>query len=325
MKPLLAALKAVAEPTRLRLLVLCAHMDLTVTQLVQILGQSQPRVSRHLKLLSEAGLLERLREGGWVFYRLAKAGPAAELARGLVDAVNHEDPLLALDFERLEIVRQARAKAAADYFARNAARWHEIRSLHVDESEVERALLALLPEEGLGDLLDIGTGTGRIVELVSDRARRVVGIDLSHEMLTLARSNLEQKRLRHCGVQHGDMYQLALPSRSLDCATLHLVLHYAERPADVIAEAARVLRPGGSLVVVDFKSHELDYLREQHAHRWLGFGDEEIHAWLDAAGLQSRAPVHLRGDPLTVGLWLGQRPANDRTANDRAVPAVPAA
>lgn len=311
MEQLLLALRAVAEPTRLRLLVLCAHMDLTVSQSVQILGQSQPRVSRHLRLLAEAGLLERLREGGWVFYRIARKGPIADFARSLVDAVDDDDPTIALDFQRLEGVRAARAKAAADYFSCNAERWDEIRSLHVDERQVEKSLLDLLADRQLDDLLDIGTGTGRIIEVLSPRVARAVGVDLSHDMLTIARANLERKRLRNCAVQHGDMYQLPMAGASFDAVTIHQVLHFAERPEEVVGEAARVLRPGGLLVIVDFRSHGLDYLREAHEHRWLGFADEDVAKWCRGSGLEPDPPAHLAGDPLTVAIWSSRRPAND--------------
>ncbi len=309
MEALLAALKGAAEPTRLRLLVLCAHMDLTVSQLTQILGQSQPRVSRHLKLLLDAGLLERLREGSWAFYRPAVRGLGAELARTLVDAIPADDPTLGLDLERLDAIRRERERLAAGYFKRNAAQWGQIRSLYVDEAEVERRLLKLLPEGEVEELLDIGTGTGRIIEIFGKRVRRAVGIDLSHEMLTVARANLERAHLRNCLVQHGDMYQLPVRSGSIDAVTIHQVLHFAEGPGEVIAEAARVLRPEGKLIVVDFGKHELDYLREQHAHRWLGFRDEEVAGWFRKAGLDTARPIRLPGKPLTVGIWQASRPA----------------
>lgn len=308
MDQLLSALKAAAEPTRLRLLVLCAHMDLTVSQLTQVLGQSQPRVSRHLKLLLEAGLLERQREGSWAFYRLTVRGPAAELARTLVDAIPVDDPTLSLDMERLDETRRAREKLAADYFRRNAAEWDRIRSLYVDEAEVERRLLAMLPEGRVEDLLDIGTGTGRVIEIFGKRVGRAVGIDLSHEMLTVARNNLERAHLRNCLVQHGDMYKLPVQSASFDAVTIHQVLHYAEDPAAVIAEAARALRPEGKLIVVDFGKHELDFLRDDHAHRWLGFRDDEVTGWCQEAGLEVEPPIFLPGDRLTVGVWAAARP-----------------
>lgn len=306
---MLSALKAAGEPTRLRLLALCAHMDLTVSQLTQILGQSQPRVSRHLKLLWEAGLLDRFREGSWVFFRLATRGPVVELARILVDSLDHDDLVLSLDFARLEKIRRERETLAADYFRRNATQWHEIRALHVDEAEVERQLLALIPIGEVEDLLDIGTGTGRVIEILGPRVRRAVGVDLSHEMLTVARSNLERAQLRNCLVRHGDMYQLPLQSGSFDAVTIHQVLHFAERPGEVIGEAARVLRPGGRLIVVDFDKHELEFLRDEQAHRWLGFREDEVAGWFGQAGLETGPVKFLPGDPLTVGIWQARQAA----------------
>lgn len=311
MDVLLSGLRAAAEPSRLRLLALCAHAELTVSELVQIIGQSQPRVSRHLKLLCEAGLLDRSREGTWAFYRLAERGRCAELARLLVDLMPLEDESLALDLERLEAVKRANADRAAEYFRLNATKWDEVRSLHIAEARVEEALVSLLPESGLGDFLDIGTGTGRILELVGPRVDRGVGIDVSREMLAVARANLQEAGLRNCQVRQGDMYQLPFPGESFDAAVIHQVLHFASDPAEVIAEAARALKPGGRLVVVDFAPHGVEYLRDEQAHRRLGFDTREVSAWFRAAGLAPGATVELAGDPLTVCLWPATRAAND--------------
>lgn len=316
---LLNALKAAAEPTRLRLLSLCAHGELTVTELTQILGQSQPRVSRHLKLLVEAGLLDRYREGIWAYYRLAERGPTAELARTLVDAIPAEDSGLVLDLERLETIRKARRAAADQYFSENAARWHEIRGLHVPELEVEQTLLGLLPERGVADLLDVGTGTGRMLELFGPRVGRATGLDSSREMLAVARVNLERAGLRNCQVRHGEMYQLPFPGQSQDAVIFHQVLHFAEEPAEALAEAARVLRPGGTMLVVDFARHDLENLRTEHAHRRLGFEDAEVRGWLAKAGLKPDPVVSLPGDPLTVCVWRAVR----KLAPTQAAPAAP--
>lgn len=309
MQELLSGLRAAAEPTRLRLLAICAYAELTVTELTQILGQSQPRISRHLKLLCDAGLLNRFREGTWAFYRLADDGPCAELAQTLIDLLPEDDPILALDLERLQAVKAARAAEAAHYFQSNAARWDEIRSLYVPEAEVEAALLSLLGDEEIGDFLDIGTGTGRMLEIFAPQVRRGVGIDLNHEMLRVARAKLEQAEIRNCQVRHGDFYNLALPSASFDAAVLHQVLHYAEEPAAAVAEAARVLRPGGRLLVVDFASHQETFLQTEHHHRWLGFDDAEIARWFLAAGLVSAPAARLAGEPLTVMIWQARRPS----------------
>ena len=304
---LLSGLRAAAEPTRLRLPTLSAHGDLPVSELTQILGQSQPRVSRHLKLLCEAGLLERFREGTHAFFTLAKDGEGARLAELLVDLVPDDDGTLGLDLERLQAIKASRAEAAAKYFRENAARWDKMRSLYIDEAQVERALLDLLPKEGLKDFVDVGTGTGRILELVAPRVDRAVGIDLSREMLAVARAHIEKAGLRNVTVRHGDMYQLPWPAGSFDAATIHQVLHFADDPAGAIAEVARILRPGGILVIVDFAPHDLEFLRDEHAHRRLGFRDAEVRQWLAVAGLVPQHARELPGDPLTVMIWSARR------------------
>ena len=311
MDALLQSLKAAAEPTRLRILGLCAHAELTVSDLVTILGQSQPRVSRHLRLLVEAGILERHQEGTWAWYRLAEAGKGGDFARTLVDLVPESDPVLGLDLRRLEEVRAERARQAEEYFRTNASQWSEVRGLHVDSAKVEEALLEILHVSDADDLLDIGTGTGSILELVGDTVSSAIGVDLSREMLSIARAALDRADLRNCQVRQADMYQLPFAGDRFDAATMHMVLHYAENPERAIAEAARVLRPGGRLVIVDLAPHSMSSLAEEHAHRWLGFSETQMGRWFQNAGLASRGTVRLEGTPLTVCLWTGQRAAND--------------
>ena len=310
MEHLLAALRAVAEPTRLRLVVLCARGELTVSELTQILGQSQPRVSRHLKLLCEAGLLDRFREGIWVFYRLSRSSPAGALARQLVATCGETDATIALDLQRLGAIKRQRSDLASAYFRDNAPQWHRIRSLYIDEREVEAALVEIVDAAGPRDLLDIGTGTGRMLEILAPRVELALGVDQSREMLAVARVNLERAGLENGSVRLGDMYRLALPDASFDAVVIHQVLHYADRPAEAIAEAARVLRPNGVLVLVDFAPHSLEFLRDEHAHRRLGFADGEVAEWCEAAGLDPAPPRRLAGDPLTVVIWTAQRPAS---------------
>lgn len=317
MESLLSAMKAAAEPTRLRVLALCAQADLTVSDLVQILGQSQPRLSRHLKLLAEAGLLDRNREGSWVYFRLAHDGPAAALARTLVEALPPGDATVLRDRRRLHELQNERARRAEDYFRQVADQWDELRALYVHDDEVERQLAELIAEEPVVNLLDIGTGTGRILEVLSDKVTHAVGIDLSPDMLMLARSKLERARLRNCVVRKGDMHHLPLAEASFDAVTIHQVLHYAERPGRAIQEAARVLRPGGRLFIVDFQAHELEHLRGEHEHRWLGFEEDKMSDWLTAAGLKPEDCRHLRGEALTICIWV----ARHGEARDRSVAA----
>jgi ArsR family transcriptional regulator len=307
LESLLGGLRAAADVSRLRLLAICAQGEWTVTELTQVLGQSQPRVSRHLKLLADAGLLERFREGSWVFYRRARVGTGARLARSLCRMLPADDPELALDRQRLAAVRAARQEQAAEYFAAQAGRWDEVRSLYVDDAKVEAALLGAFGERPPPNLLDIGTGTGRVLQLFAPRIGFGLGIDLSREMLSVARANLDRTSLRNCQVRHGDMYHLPLPDGSFEAATMHNVLHFADDPGAALAEAARILRPGGRLVVVDFARHELEFLRREHAHRRLGFTDAEIRGWFTAAGLVPELPVRLAGDALTVVVWSARR------------------
>lgn len=308
MNELLVALRAVAESTRLRLFALCAQGQLTVSELAQILGQSQPRVSRHLRLLTEAGLLERVREGSWVFHRLEQDGRGGAVARHLAALLPVEDAQLALDRSRLDEIKRDRQDRARAYFRQNAEGWDRLRSMHVDEAEVERAILGTLPADGIAAILDVGTGTGRMLELFGPHVERAHGIDLSREMLAVARANLERSNLKNCHVRQADMYQLPFGDDSFDAITVHQVLHFADDPRRAIAEAARVLGPGGRILVVDFAPHGEESLRIEHQHRRLGFADGELDTWYRAAGLATRSVEHLPGGPLTVGLWLGTKP-----------------
>jgi ArsR family transcriptional regulator len=310
---LIAVLRAAGEGTRLRVLALLDQAELTVKDMTAILAQSQPRISRHLKLLTEAGLIERHPEGAWVFYRLTDAGPAGALARDLCRLAHAGDPVLARDRERLAQVKEEQAARAARYFAENADDWDTIRALHVAEDDVEKAMVGAIGGKPFESLLDLGTGTGRLLELFAPLYRRGIGIDASTAMLGVARANLDRAGIGHAQVRHGDVYNLSLARNSFDVVTIHQVLHYLEDPDRAIAEAARVLRPGGRLLIVDFAPHALEFLRERHAHRRLGFGHEPMAQWVAGADLDLDKIVDLTAgdgasDKLTVTLWL----AHDR-------------
>lgn len=320
LETLLTGLRAAGERTRLRLLFLLSHGELNVKELTQILGQSQPRISRHLKLLCEAGLLERHREGSWVLFRLSDIGVPGALARTIVDMTSSSSAEIQRDLRRLDEVRKSREAAAADYFKANAADWDTIRALHISEDQVEAAIVAAVGEERVGTLLDLGTGTGRILELLADRVDQGIGVDMSHAMLSMARSNLERLELGHCQVRHGDLFHLPYDNASIDLITIHQVLHYLNDPERALQEAARVLAPGGRMLVVDFAPHELEFLREDHAHRRLGIDDEQMQHWLSKAGLtgcrhQALPPIGDGAEPgITVSIWL----ADAQQANQAA-------
>src|SRR5687768_776415 len=279
------ALKAAGEETRLRIVALLAEAELTVSELTDILRQSQPRISRHLRLLAEAGLVERFREGSWAFFRLGERGGSAALARELIARLDPDDATIARDRERLAAVRATRGAAAQKYFARHAAEWDRIRKLHVADEAVEAAIRSALADKPIRSLLDLGTGTGRMLELFGPDIERGLGLDLSLDMLSLARARLDRAGLRNCSVRQGDIYDLALPKDSFDVVIIHQVLHFLDDGARAIAEAARVLRPSGRLLVVDFAPHDLEFLRDEHAHRRLGFANETVAGWMTAAGL----------------------------------------
>ncbi|KQT50921.1 ArsR family transcriptional regulator [Aureimonas sp. Leaf454] len=311
----LDALKALGEPTRLRLVRLLSNGDLTVTDLVQILGQSQPRISRHLKLLVDSKILTRYQEGAWAYFRLSDDAGVAALVERLMEQIDGADPTLKRDAERLDDVRTDRAARAADYFAQNADSWDRIRLLHAPDADVERRLLDRIGEAPVERLLDIGTGTGRLLELLAGRCSRAIGIDASREMLQVARAKLEAGGIVNATVRLGDCYRLPVQRDAFDLVTLHQVLHHLADPVAALREAAAVLAPGGRLAVVDFAPHHLEFLRDHHAHLRLGFGAEALSAQLEEAGLEVLSvdrlgPAHPDPDRLTVTIWF----ARDRRA-----------
>ena len=303
------ALRAVGEPTRLRVLSLLAGEELSVMELSGILDQSQPRVSRHLKLMADAGLIERFPDGARVFYRLSSDLPARRLIDTVLDLL--EVSAGEADDRRLEAVRRDREVAAGAYFERVAPQWDRIRSLYVCETAVEAAILRAAGPGPFERVVDLGTGSGRMLTLLGGKARMSVGLDLSHNMLNIARANVTKAGLDRVELRHGDIFSTRLPPASADLVLVHQVLHYLADPAAAVAEAARLVMPGGRLLIVDFAPHQLEYLRDEHQHRRLGFADSEMRRWLSEAGLTPSAPIALPPDTdgLTVSIWTAERPA----------------
>nr|WP_321525015.1 metalloregulator ArsR/SmtB family transcription factor [uncultured Cohaesibacter sp.] len=311
-------LKASGEPTRLRLLALLAEGDLSVKDLTAILHQSQPRISRHLKLLYESGLVERLPEGAWVYYCLTRDEAKGDLISATLRHLDRDDAMIVRDLERLRQIKEANAQQAADYFRQNAERWDELRVLHVPESAVEQAVLETLGDRPIRQLLDLGTGTGSILSLLADRCRDGLGLDANRSMLAVARSRLDGPNHGHLHVQQGDLLDLATLDRKFDLITIHQVLHYLDDPSTALQEAGRVLLPGGRILVVDFAPHDHEFLRKDHAHRRLGFSHDAMRRWMHDAGFEVTVARDLEptglecnqhDDALTVSIWLAQKPA----------------
>lgn len=301
MDNLLASLRAAADPTRLRLLALAARGPFCVSEFTAILGQSQPRLSRHLRLLCDAGLLERSREGAHAWFTLPGGAPGTWVRETLAQ-LPEDEPIVKADRRKVARVLAERARIASESFARQGADWDEMRALGLPAGKVSEALLALLPEQKLGRLIDIGTGTAGALALFAPRISEGLGIDASPAMLALARTRLARAGLTHCAVKRADMYRLPLADGGFDVAIVQMVLHYAEDPAEVLLEAARVLAPQGQLVVVDLARHRRRRTAERLAHRWPGFSDEEMADWLVAAGLAPR-PASTVPAILPVRLW----------------------
>lgn len=329
-----ALFKALADPTRLRIARLLSAMELAVGELAQVLGQSQPRVSRHVGILCDAGLAERRREGSWVFLRSASGGEdpdpivaAVERLLAIAERENHEFAQTCEDDRRkLASIREAREALATSYFAQHASKWDELRALHSPDDQVEQQLTAALGDAALGSVLDIGTGTGRMAEMFAERAEHVVALDKNLEMLRVARAKLQHLPTAQIELVQGDFTDLPFPAATFDTVLLHQVLHFAQDPAIPLAEAARVTRPSGRIAIVDFAAHDREELRNRHQHARLGFSDRQLRDLLRTSGFNARAPIALEGGELVVKIWIGQRsdtapansplvsPAKERTA-----------
>lgn len=306
---LLSALKAAGDQTRLRLLVLLSRAEHNVKDLTEILGQSQPRLSRHLKLLTSAGLIERFQEGSWVYYRLARGGPGAEMINRILKTVNPADSTFTKDRQAADKVMAARAAEAQAYFQTHAKDWDSIRSLYIREETVEDEMEAMLGAAKVQTLVDLGTGTGRILERFNHLFKNGIGIDINKEMLRHARARLERLSITSCELRHGDITSLSLEDNLADTVIMHQILHFFAEPKQACREAARLLKKGGRLLIVDFAPHRQEQLRQEFAHQRLGFEEQQLWQILKEAGLKSfgfkRLPsTTTKENALDVSLWL---------------------
>ena len=319
---MLSALKAASDETRLRLLVLLSQTEHNVKDLTEILEQSQPRLSRHLKLLTTAGLIERFQEGAWVYYRSARGGCCHRLLESILKTTNLTDRLFQQDQKRAEKVKAKRASEAQHYFKTHAKDWDKIRSLYVAEDKVETEMQKLLGCAPVDLLLDLGTGTGRILELFANQFNKAIGIDINHEMLRHARARLDRLNLNNCELRQSDITKLSFADECADVIIMHQILHFFSKPQEVCRQAARLLKPGGHLLIVDFAPHSNEQLRQDFAHQRLGFTETQIWTWLKAAGLKAKKHKQLSNTQstnthtspnqnalnlLSVSLWLAEK------------------
>ena len=316
--PIEAIFRALADPTRLRILRLLGSMELSVGEVAQVLVQSQPRVSRHIGILCDAGLAERRREGSWIFLRASEVSALSSRISDLLGQGEAEDPAFGEQCERdrrkLAEIRATREAEAQSYFAAHAHDWDELRRLHSSDDQIETALTRALGTRSLGSLLDIGTGTGRMAELFAERAGHIVALDKSLAMLRVARAKLQHLPNGSVELVQGDFSALPFPAGSFDTVLFHQVLHFAQSPAHVLAEAARVTRANGRIAIVDFAAHQREELRELHAHARLGFGDEQMAALLGEAGFAPAPPAALEDGELSVKIWVAERTTDERKA-----------
>ncbi len=315
MSDLLLSLRAAGEPTRLRILAVLAQGALTVTELTHVLRQSQPRISRHLKLLADTGLVDRFPEASWIFYRLNRQGMQGDLVRLILDHITQDERNIEGDLARLDLVRAERRKRADAYFSANASQWDRVSALYIPETEIEAQMATFLPAK-IDRLVDLGTGLGRVLEIFGPQAKEAIGFDLNPDMLTIARTRFEALNLAHCDVRQSDITNLPLESDSADVCVLHQVLHFLDDPEMAIVEAARVLKPKGRLLIADFAPHGVEALRDEHAHRRLGFADDEVSQWITHCGLNvshlTHLPAHLPDQAaseqsLVVTLWVADK------------------
>lgn len=279
------AFKTLSDPTRVRVLALLEREELVVQELMEILQMAQSRVSGHLRILREAGLLADRRQGTYVFYRFPPAPRGAWrdcwqlLRRTLAD-----DEVVTQDLRALDAVVQSRASRARAFFDARAPEWDALRSIFNDEALRARAIAQLVPE-GMC-VAEVGTGTGVLALELARQGIRVIAIDHSPAMLDATRAKLEESRIPGVELRQGEASRLPIGDAEVDAAMAHMVLRYLPAPLRAILELSRVTRPGGRVVISDFVYHEFEWMRKELGVQWLGFQQQELEEWFRIAGLQ---------------------------------------
>lgn len=298
----LETLKALADPTRLQLLLLLGQSELTVQELTEILGMGQSRISRHLKILAEAGLVAVKRQGTWGYYRQGLDNPLfAEIWPALRNRLQANPAQLEFQ-RRLAAVLEGRRRRSADFFERHARQWDALASRVLPMANYRPALEAALPNCRL--LLEVGLGTGGLLPVLRQRAERVVGVDQSQAMLQQASLRLARLQLDGVDLRLGEMTHLPLADAEADAVVLNMVLHHAPQPERVFRELARVVAPGGRVLVADLQRHEQEWVREDIADQWLGFEQAELRGWLESSGLEFEEYLPIAGTPGEASVFL---------------------
>jgi len=301
-------LKTLGHPERLRILTVLSRGELTVSEIVQILNLSQPRVTQYIKSLETAGIIERLKEGSWVFSRIKRgnASVSAIVATTLA-TLPANDPILEADLRRLEDVRAVRSIAADAFFANVANDSGTLGDEYIPKANIEKMLLKMTGKGPFAYMVDLGTGTGRMLEVFADRVTRGSGIDNNAHMLKVARHKLAENNYNHIRVRQGDLSSTPLAGGQADLVTLHQVLHYLDDPLSAILEAARLLSPTGIILIADFEAHNQEEFREDYAHRRLGFEDKDLEDWFLVAGLHLNGieTIKTQGNRPNVKIWRG--------------------
>lgn len=290
---LLAVFKALADQTRLRLWCVLNYHELTVSEIVRIMEMGQSRISRHLKIMTEAGILTARRSGLRVFYTVAHTRNTNDLRRFMEDATGAEEPYVG-DVTRAGAIMQERRFETSRFFDGVAAGWEQLRSELYGNTDVDAMLIEHVPS--CRTAVDIGCGTGDLARLLAARADRVIGVDNSQGMLEHARSRFNGQD--QAEFRLGDIEHLPLGDGEVDCAVMNMVLHHLQSPAAGLAEARRVLRDGGTLLVADLGPHQDQKLRARFGDRWMGFDADLLESWIREAGFTAveRESHELHGD-----------------------------
>ncbi len=290
---MLETFKALSDPCRLRLTAVLLAGEFTVQELTSIMEMGQSRISRHLKILAEAGVLSVKRQGTWSYYKVGETGSFFRLIRHAFEQELEKLPQRSQDLGAVAVVLEERRRRSQEFFDQHARQWDDLARTLLPVPEYRRQLLELVPQEV--SVLEIGVGTGGLLLELASRASKVIGVDHSPAMLEEARRRLTSAGSSRIELRLGEMTHLPLPDASVGCVVANMVLHHAADPAAVLAEIGRVLIPGGIFVLADLARHERETAREQLADQWLGFDEDELSGWLRMTGFGKVACERIEG------------------------------